>query len=517
MAAAGTLLQAAPSPDPRPDLTALRARMRFLSSDPLEGRGAGTRGYDVAAAWVASAFEALGLEPGAADGSWFQPVPLLHATVTAGALTIGATKVAHGAEVLVFAPPATETHLRGQVVLAGHGIDAPELGIRDYDGLDVRGRLVAVLAGAPAALDPDERAYFGDQGVKTEAARAHGASGVLLLRAPAQESAWPRYVRQSEAGTYYSVDDDGTPHAWSALPLAILNRPAADLLLAASGRRLADVSASPTAARGVLPGEVAFDARVTLDRVESRNVVARLPGVDSRLAGEHVLFTAHADHLGVGTPVDGDRINHGAIDNAGGVAAVLEIARMIRDAPVRPARSLLFAIVTAEEKGMLGSAYLAAHPPAPTIVADVNLDNFLPLYPLRDVEGIGAAHSSLDRDVREAAAQTGLDVVAAPRPGPSPFARNDEISFVDRGIPAVTIGNGSGSTDPAVDVNKLYARWFATIYHTPRDNMRQPFDWHAMEQYVALNYRIGMQLATDPERPRWRDDDFFGRRFGGAR
>jgi len=502
-----------------PDAAAIRARMRFLASDALEGRDTGTRGYDTAAAYVASQFEGLGLDPGGADGSWYQPVHLLHTRLKAGqaSASVNERALIQGRDLLMVPPPVADLHIHGGIILAGFGLDVADVGLHDFDGVDVRGKFVAVLAGAPASLPSEERAYFSNLQGKMETARAKGAIGLLLLRTPPQEAAWERYVRQNAVGAFYRVDGDRPPTDGQALPMAFLNRSGSDAILAASGRSLNDV-VEAAATRPIVSDlgvEMAFDESIDVERVSSPNILARIAGADAALKNEVVVYTAHLDHLGMTAAEGGDSVNHGAIDNASGVAEVIEIARLWRDVRPRPARSALFAIVTGEERGLLGSAVLADDPPVPRsqIAANINLDNFLILYPLRDVVALGGDHSTLGRTVRAEASRLGLEVIPDPRPEQSLFIRNDEFSFVLRGVPSVTIANGVRSADPSVDVPELWTKWFATIYHTPKDTMAQAFNWHAAEQYVSLNLGIGRRVASERARPTWNPGDFFGQRF----
>jgi Zn-dependent M28 family amino/carboxypeptidase len=244
-------------------------------------------------------------------------------------------------------------------------------------------------------------------------------------------------------------------------------------------------------------------------------VVARLPGSDPRLSDQHVVLSAHLDHLGIGEPVDGDAIYNGAYDNASGVAALLEVARVLGAAKPRPRRSVLFLAVTGEERGLLGSEHFADHPPTPgTIVADVNLDGLLMLYPLRDVVAMGAEHSSLGRVVQRAAAMTGLTLSPDPWPEQGLFVRSDQYSFVRRGVPSVFLIPGMTSADPKRDGAALTRDWVRKIYHTPKDDPSQPMDLEAGAQLVRVNLAIAWLLANEEPRPSWNRGDFFGQTFG---
>jgi Zn-dependent M28 family amino/carboxypeptidase len=265
-----------------------------------------------------------------------------------------------------------------------------------------------------------------------------------------------------------------------------------------------------------LPGTANLAARWQFERLESRNVVARLPGSDPALAAEHVVLTAHLDHIGVGAPVNGDAIYNGALDNAVGVAAMLEAARGLAQGVRRPRRSVLFIALTAEEKGLLGSQYFAEFPtvPAESLVANVNLDMPIILAPQVDVIGIGLEHSSLDDVVRAAARELGMQVSPDPFPEEVVFVRSDQYSFVRRGIPAAYLDGGRRSMDPAVDMEALMQDFLRNHYHQPSDDLTRPIHWESVARFADLNMRIALRVANADQRPRWNAGDFFGERFG---
>jgi hypothetical protein len=513
-------------PEVRPE--ALRAHMAFLADDLLEGRGTGTRGHELAARYVAAQLEALGLEPAGDSSSFLQRVPFRRAQLVEAECSLalrrgGTTRpLAYARDYFMGADPLRErSALAAPAVFAGFGVTAPELGHDDYADLDARGKVVVLLAGAPPGFPRDQRAYYSSNLMREANAVAHGAVGILTLRTTLEERrvTWERAIRQSRLAAMRWLEPDGTPHDAhpEILVTATLSRSGAEALFAGAPRPLAAVlaEADTGAVRGfALPVEVRARRTTRHSTATSPNVAGLLRGSDPRLRDQYVVFTAHLDHLGVSTPVDGDSINNGAYDNASGVATMLEVARALRALPRPPRRSVLFLAVTGEEKGLQGSGYFARFPTVPRagIVADVNLDMFLMLHPLRAVVAVGAEHSSLGPVVERAARRLGLRVVPDPAPEEVVFVRSDQYSFVRQGVPAVfLVDAGEGPEE-----NAAVERWLRTVYHTPADDMRQRFDWGAAVKFAQLNYLVGLGVADEAQRPSWKPGDFFGEKFGAA-
>lgn len=512
--------------------SAVRAHVEFLADDLLEGRQPGTRGYEIAARYVAAELKAMGLSPAGEGGTFFQAVPLLESTLREGEFSFTTktesspvTLVAK-TDYLMFGDSLhTEAEVLAPVVFAGFGVTAPELGHDDYAGSDVKGKIVAILPNAPARFPSEQRAHFASRLLKAENAARRGAVGMLFLRTPEDEARlpWDRVVQNTDA-TVRWLHPDGTPE--STFPTL---RGAAALSLAGT-RKLFASSRVPLegvfaqAAKG-RPTPFALGATVRLKnrsehrRFSSPNVVGRLEGSDPALKDTYVVFSAHLDHIGVGAPENGDAIYNGAYDNATGTAVVLEAARTLAALRERPRRSILFMFVTSEEKGLLGSDYFANRPtvPADKIVANVNIDMPLLLYPLGDVVAFGAENSSLDGVVAKAAAQTGLTQSPDFIPEENVFIRSDQYSFVRRGIPAVFLVPGLKSSDPKADGAKAFQEFFTRHYHRPSDDLSQPMDLGSVERFVRANVLIAYAIASDREAPRWKPGNFFGKTFGQLR
>ena len=518
---------------------AIRAQIRFLSDSLLQGRAPGTPGYDIAARYVATELEGMGLHPGM-KGSWFQPVPLQNAVTDAAASSLALTvngkeqKLVDAKDYVLstwFASPApknapgkAEADVSAPVVFVGFGVTAPDQKYDDYAGVDVHGKIIATITGAPASFPSTERAYYSDGNVKARNAVAHGAIGVLSISLPED---WKRYpwdwlVPQIQVGEMHWIDNNGVPHDFfpELRGSALLSEAGQKILFAGAPKTLDDVF---TAARASKPQAFPLPVRAHIHTVASQkiisssNIVAELRGSDPALRDQYVVYTAHVDHLGTCPAVEGDNVCHGAIDNASGTSTLLEIARAYSSMPKPPRRSVLFVFVTGEEMGLLGSDYFAHLPTVPlsSIVANVNIDGAPGIYyGMKDVVPLGAEHSSLRDDVLSAAKVIGYDLSPDPMPEETNFIRSDQYSFVLQGVPAVDITDGIHATDPKIDGLAVQKKWLLTRYHTPLDNIDQPIDWDSAAKGAVMNFLIGYKVAEHDHPPDWNKGDFFGTTYG---
>jgi Peptidase family M28 len=509
---------------------ALRAHMGFLADDLLEGRGTGTRGHELAAKYVATEFEAAGLEPAGVKGSYLQPVPLREIQVEPEAceFTIiqggqsktmkwGVDYVLRGNEVN---PDST---VKAPVVFVGFGVVNRGRKYDDYAGLEVKGKIVAVIFGAPATFPSEERAHFASGTEKAREAAAHGAVGFLSLRIPETEALlpWNRSVIGSEMPAFRWLDPKGVPNDSfkEILATAALSMDGAERLFAGAPETWSAVQndVKEGKLRGfALPVSARLHVVSKHREISSPNVAGVLRGSDASLAGEYVVYTAHTDHLGIGRPINGDAIYNGAVDDASGTSALIEMAKAFATLSTRPARSILFLAVTAEEKGLLGSDYFAHYPtvPAGSLVADVNMDGASVFYTFKDVVPLGAEHTSMGEVVERDAGKLGLRVSPDPLPEQVSFIRADHYSFVRQGIPAITIGEGLQAKDPKIDGRKFVENWIATRYHAPSDDMDQPLNFDATVQFMQISFLVGYDLAQERQRPSWKAGDFFGELYG---
>jgi Peptidase family M28/PA domain len=508
---------------------AIRADMRFLADDLLEGRGTGARGYAIAAAFVATRFEGLGLEPAGDRGSYYQTVPLRSMQVDEARSSF--TVVRGGKEsslkfredmILSGNPGAAESAVEAPVVFVGYGVSAPELAYDDYQHVDVKGKIVAMLFGAPNFAS-SLKAHYSSSLEKRRMAAEHGAVGVILLDDPTLERLYSfgKRVRDLAIPQYRWLDSQGQPsHHYPQLKAsASLSLDETTRFFEGSGHTASQVFAAAVAGKSrsfALPLIAKLATATQLHDLRSMNVAAKLEGSDPTLKAEYVVYTAHLDHLGISTPVEGDSIYNGALDNASGTAEMLQIARAFSSMRPRPRRSIVFVAVAGEEAGLLGSDYFASYPTIPkdSIVANVNTDEVEMLWPLRDIVAFGAEHSTLNAALERAAQRLHLTLSPDPFPEQVAFIRSDQYSFVRQGIPAVMVSPGFKSSDPAIEPLKIFEQWEQTRYHQPQDDMQQPgLDFEAAAGFGRFAYLSGYEIAQDPVRPSWNPGDFFGERY----
>lgn len=510
---------------------AIRADMRFLSSDLLEGRRTGTRGYEIAAQFMASRFEALGLEPAGDKGSYFQNVPFrasgLDVAKTSMAWTIEGkqTPLAFAKDFTVAPDPSRpQTAVEAPVVFVGYGITSPELHYDNYQGIDAKGKIVALIYGAPPNFESSMRAHYSSGVTKRANAVAHGAVGYVTLYDPGLEHLYSFQHRMDDMAAspdLYWLDPQGNPNdQFPAIrAIGVLSVEASRRFLEACGHKPDEIFAAAKAGTPKsfdTPARLQIQVATRSEEIHSPNIVAKLPGSDPALRNEYVVFTAHLDHMGIGTPVNGDKIYHGTLDNASGSASLLEIARAMAGLYPRPRRSILFVSVTGEEEGLLGADYFAHYPTVPksAIVADVNMDEDIMLWPLGDIVAYGAEHSSLGRVANEAGERLGLSISPDQQPEQVIFIRSDQYAFVKQGIPAMLTTAGDKSTNPAVDPHKIEQAWKSKIYHSPQDNMNQPgLDFEAGAKFARFNLLCGYLIAQQTARPTWNPKDFFGEHY----
>ena len=504
----------------------VRADMAFLSDDLLEGRFPGTRGYSLAAKFMATEFAGIGLEPAGDQGSFYQQVPFRSMRVDASNSSV--TLIRNGkTEALAFAedyilrpdPGRNDVSVEAPVVFVGFGVTAPGQNYDDYKGVDAKGKIVAIVYGAPH-FEPAIRAHYSSSEMKLQNAAAHGAVGVITIDDPVLEKSYPfsKFVRDLVNPNLRWLDKNGRPNDYfpELKGGAFLSLPAAKKFFAGSGHSDEEIFAAAKAGKLFsfpLPFAAKLHTVTHSENIHSPNIVARLEGSDPVLKNEFVVYTAHLDHLGIGQPVDGDKIYNGALDNASGCATILEIARAFSQMNPRPKRSILFVAVTGEEEGLLGSDYFAHYPAVPedSIVANVNVDEVAMLWPLRDVIAFGAEHSSLGEVVKAAADRMHLTVSPDPLPEEVVFIRSDQYSFVKQGIPAVMPSPGLTSGDPKIDPFKIFMGWEETRYHQPQDDMAQPgLDFNAGAEFARFAFLCGYLVAENPQRPTWNKNDFFG-------
>lgn len=511
---------------------AIRSHMRFLADDLLEGRDTATRGYDLAARYVASTLESYGLQPAGAGDSYLQPVPLLRVSVAESQSSLSfsrngkTTRLRYGKDYISDYVAEEDATVTAPVVFVGFGITAPELNRDDYSGIDARGKIVAFLTGSPAGLPEPQKSWYGNRRTQVENALDHGAVGILIIPTPEVQKTLSmemllRFIREPVLVWGDEAGRPGTrrPEMRGG---AFLSGPAAAKLFKGAPHSLE--KAFKTAKEG-RPQAFDLPVQATLRTVSRRkpatspNVAAVLRGSDPKLRDEYIVVSAHLDHVGVGEPVAGDAIYNGAYDNAAGVASLLEIARAFSRLPTPPRRSVLFLAVTAEEQGMQGSDYFAHHPTVPlqSIVANVNMDMYLMLFPLKDVVPFGTEPTNLGPILEKAARRLGIKLTPEPFPEEVWYLRSDQISFARQGIPGIYLSSGVEASDPAVKGVDVVRQWLEKFYHQPGDDMKQTIDFEAGAQFTRLNFLLTWMIAQEDEPPAWNPENFLGKKFGEKR
>ena len=505
---------------------AIRADMRFLSDDLLEGRGTATRGYETASKFMATQFESMGLQPAGDNGTYFQKVPLRSMRVdqrrTGLSLNRGGKE-----ETLTFGtdfttrgnPGRPETSVEAPVVYVGFGVTAPEQGYDDYKGIDVKGKIVAMVFGAPK-FQSSMKAHYSSTAIKAKNAADHGAVGILTINDPVLEQLYSfnKRVRDLAIPEFRWLDKRGQPNDYfpELKGSAALSLDATEKFFYGSPHTAEQVFAAAKAGTP-LSFALPFTAKILnvtrSEETTSPNVVAKLEGSDPDLRQQYLVYSSHLDHLGIGAPVQGDKIYNGALDNASGSATLLEVARAFSGMNPRPRRSILFVAVTGEEAGLLGSDYFAHFPivPKQSLVANVNVDEVLMLWPFQSVVAFGAEHSSLERVIRKAAQRMQLSLDPDPVPEAVVFIRSDQYSFVKQGIPAVMPTPGFKSADPKIDPMATFEKWEQARYHQPQDDMEQPgLDFKVAAQFARFALLCGYLITQDTAPPSWNKGDFFG-------
>jgi peptidase M28-like protein len=507
----------------------LAADIAFLSSDAMLGRDTGTAQYDEAADFVAERYQSLGLKPMGDDGSYFQRVPLANIKRNLDTAKMSLTDdlgnsvtLTHLSDYVIGMPPnGVSMEVSAPVIFAGYGIDAPRFGYNDFEGLDVKGKIVITLAGSPLKMPSEERAHYSSRTSRAKMASDRGAVGLVTIYTAASEKRfpWDRMISFADRSRMQWLKDDGTTlnKAPNVKASATLSSAGAKMLFADAPTDWTAIEAEMEAGnrpKGFdIPLTMKISGSADYEEIESKNVVAVLEGSDPVLKNEYVVMSAHLDHIGIShrAKEGEDNINNGALDNATGIAVMLEEARLFSQSNERPRRSILFVAVTAEEKGLIGSDYFAINPTVPkgSMVANINLDMPIIRYDFTDVIAFGEQHSTMDKYIAKAAAEMGITVSPDPVPEMSLFVRSDHYSFVKQGVPSVFLflGFGDGGEENFRDFMK-------TCYHRPCDEIDNGLDFEVGAKFARLNFLIARQVANSDERPQWLPGNFFGDVFG---
>jgi len=504
---------------------ALRGHIRFLADDLLEGRGPGSRGDELARAYIAAQFESLGLKPVLPNQAWMQPVPLVGVTAHVPA-TLAFQKAGKSLELkrhedYVFAAGKPQTQIAvndAEIVFVGYGIQAPEYQWDDFKGMDLRGKVLLVMNNDPAddpkLFEGKRRLYYGRWDYKYASAARQGAAGAIIIHTTPSAGYPFQVVQTSWSGEEFELAESAGPRVdmrgW-------LTDDASKRLVSLAGKDLDQLRAAAEK-RDFQPVPLGLKLSLSMNcdvrKQQTANVLGLLPGSDPKLSEQAVVFMAHHDHLGLAKERNaaGDNIYNGAIDNASGTASLLAIARACASLPKRPARSILFAAVGAEEQGLLGSLYMAEHPPLPAgnLAAVVNIDGLNIIGPTRDVNVIGLGKSSMDELVDGIARWQDRVVTPDSFPDRGYYYRSDQFSLAKIGVPGVYLHSGINVIGkPEGWGKKQLEEWTETKYHQPSDEYDPNWDLRGAVQDLRLLYHVGLLAAARPELPRWNAGDEF--------
>ena len=506
----------------------LRAHVKYLSDDLLEGRGPGARGGMLAAKYIAAQFEALGLEPATPGRSYFQqvqmigskPDPSTRFMVKSGA---GDTEFRFGDDFVGGSDlEQTEIPINSDIIFAGYGVIAPENNWDDYKGMDVRGKVLMIMVNDPPATPSEPNlfggkalTYYGRWTYKYEEAARRGAAGVILIHTNESAGYGWSVVRNSWGGERFGlVTDANTP---SLKLKSWVTEDAARKIAQLGGKNLDQLRQS-AASRAFKPtplsARVDMTLRTQVQRLTSPNVVAIYRGNDPTLKNEYVVYSAHWDHLGIRPDQSGDNIYNGAVDNATGIAGMIAIANAFNSLGLKPKRSVLFIATTAEEQGLLGAEYYARHPlvPLQQTVANINLDSMNALGATTDITPLGADRSTIGKIIEEVAKENNLTVSPDPRPEQGSFYRSDHFPFAKAGVPAVSLNPGVkfvGHHDKWGE--EQFTDYNQHRYHQPSDEYSPNWDFTGMVQQARLAFWIGLRVANATETPQWNKGDEFER------
>jgi Zn-dependent M28 family amino/carboxypeptidase len=511
------------------------AHVQYLADDSMKGRLTGSEEYLKAAAYVVDKFKSYGLQPAGVNGTYYQPVKFdvqrVLADKSSMALVVdGKTEpLVLGTDAVLGARSAQVNKIDAPLVFIGYGLHLPESNYDDFDSpevpwKDLKGKIVVYINGGPADL-PGPLKSYARTAPFSKALRDAGAIGAIAIPTPkSMDFGWQRVASgSSQPGMRLAETPDAAAVAakhpaladdHGAMFTATFNPAEAEKLFAGTGHTFADLLALADAQKPLprfpLNKRVAATVVGEHTQVESPNIVAKLQGSDPVLSKEYVIVSAHLDHLGVGAPINGKTIYNGAMDDASGVATVLETAKYFSESSTRPKRSILFLIFTAEEKGLLGSRYYAGHPTVPegSIKADLNLDMFMPIFALKKLHVQGLEQSTLAIDAKKVGEQHSIVIAGDPEPDRNSFIRTDQYSFVQAGIPALAFKFG---WEPASPEYKAWRAWLAQRYHSTADDLSQPVDLVAAAQFNSYFADLARTVADDPSTPHYLDSSFFKR------
>ena len=491
--------------------------VKVLAADDMEGRETGSPGLRRAQEYVVEQLKHAGLEPAGSKG-YYQPVQFISRQIvemdsSLALVRNGQTEsLALGDDAIFSTRVDLAQSLDAPLAFAGYGLTVPENGYDDLAGLDLRGKVAVVFSGAPEEIPGALASHYQSAGERWKTLYKAGAVGIITIPNPEfMDIPWSRISANRSHPSMALKDPEFDETAGEGLSVTF-NPAHADKLFAGSGHSLQELlqllKDRKQLPRFPLAATIKARAAVRKKDVESANLVALLPGSDARLKSEYVVLSAHLDHLGIGEPIKGDRIYNGAMDNASGSAVLLDVMASLKKKKLK--RSVLFVFVTGEEKGLLGSRYFTAHPTVKpgSMIANINIDMFLPIVPLKVLTVYGLAESDLGDSVRDVAQSLGVQVQADPEPQRNSFIRSDQYNFIRHGVPAVAMKVGF---EPGSPEQETFKNWLTQRYHAPSDDLDQPVDLAAAGTYEEIIRGLAVKMADQTTRPQWKANSFFRR------
>jgi Zn-dependent M28 family amino/carboxypeptidase len=493
--------------------------VKVLADDNMEGRETGSEGLKRAESYVVEQLKKAGLEPAGTNG-FYQPVKfesrqIIEKDSSAALIRNGKLEpLILGEDAFFGTRVDLAPEVEAPLVFVGYGLSVPEKNYDDLVGVDLKGKIAVVFTGSPEDMPSALASHYQSAGERWKAFRRAGALGIITIPNPAaMDIPWSR---MSANRTHVSVELVGAEfNETEGYKLAMTFNPEkADRLFSSSGHNFGEIVELGKARKALphFPLNVWIKAKTKVQKkpLESSNIIAKLPGSDPQLKNEYVVLSAHVDHIGIGEPINGDRLYNGAMDNASGSAVLMDVAASLKQSPEKLKRSLLFVFVTAEEKGLLGSKYFTAHPTVDkkSMVANINIDMFLPIVPLKVLTVYGLAESDLGDMVREVAQSQGLEVQPDPEPLRNAFIRSDQYNFIRHGVPALAMKVGF---EPGSPEQKIFKDWLTQRYHAPSDDLNQSVDLGAAGKYEDVIRGLMVAAANEEKHPQWKAESFFRR------
>jgi Zn-dependent M28 family amino/carboxypeptidase len=496
--------------------------VKVLAADDMQGRETGSEGLRKAAAYIVDQLKKDGLQPAGVNG-FYQPVKLVSRQIDESASSLALVRNGTKEPLTLGQDAFLSTRLQlapetdAPLVFVGYGLRVPEKNYDDYAGLDLKGKVIVTIGGSPADMPAALAAHYQSAAERYKTLRELGVVGTVGIPNPASmDIPWSRMTlaRVRPSMTLADPKFDDTRGVGLSV---VFNPDSADKLFQGSGHTFEELAALAKDRKPLpkfpLTASISARTKMITKDVDSANVVAKYPGSDPKLKDENVVLSSHMDHLGIGEPINGDNLYNGAMDNASGCALNMDIANYLHRTHAKLSRSVLFVFVTAEEKGLLGSRYFASDPTVPksSMVADINTDMFLPIFPMKLLTVYGLAESDLGDRVQQVAQENGIKVQPDPEPLRNLFVRSDQYSFIRQGIPAIAMKVGFEPGSPEAATAK---KWLTERYHAPSDDLNQPVDLEAAGKFEDIIEGLTVKVANDPQRPEWKSDSFF-RRFVG--